>query len=256
MFKKKYKQTKEHKRKISEAHKGKKLTQEWKEKISKANFKRFADPKEREKLSVAHKGKKFTEETKRKMSEAMKGGNKTSFKKGHLPWNTGKKRGAMSEETKRKISKANKGKILSSRGQKRKPCPEEIKRKISIAQKGKPRPQISGKNHPNWLGGISFEPYSCGFNKRLKLKIKQRDNYTCQECGHKQKDLKYGLCIHHIDYNKKNNKENNLISLCFNCHAKTNFKRENWTNYFNNYMAKIIKKSKKVIAPKTKKPKK
>jgi len=27
-------------------------------------------------------------------------------------------------------------------------------------------------------------------------------------------------------------KENNLISLCRNCHIQTNFNRENWINYY------------------------
>uniref|UniRef100_A0A6H1ZX55 Putative homing endonuclease n=2 Tax=viral metagenome TaxID=1070528 RepID=A0A6H1ZX55_9ZZZZ len=40
------------------------------------------------------------------------------------------------------------------------------------------------------------------------------------------------LTIHHIDYNKKNNDELNLISLCRKCHSKTGGKRKYWQNYF------------------------
>jgi hypothetical protein len=36
------------------------------------------------------------------------------------------------------------------------------------------------------------------------------------------------LDIHHIDYDKNNLQENNLISLCQKCHGKTNFNREYW----------------------------
>jgi len=93
-----------------------------------------------------------------------------------------------------------------------------------------------GDKHVYWQGGISFEPYSVGFNKKLKLKIRRRDNFTCQECGYTEKQLGYILNIHHIDYDKKNDKEKNLISLCNNCHSQTNFNRENWTNYFNGKM--------------------
>jgi 5-methylcytosine-specific restriction endonuclease McrA len=52
-------------------------------------------------------------------------------------------------------------------------------------------------------------------------KALQRDNYQCQICGKKE-----SLHIHHIDGNgcgrqMPNNKLNNLITLCKNCHAKT-----------------------------------
>ena len=89
-----------------------------------------------------------------------------------------------------------------------------------------------------WVGGISFEPYGLEFNRQLKRKIRERDNFRCQQCFREQDELydkngkKYSLIIHHIDYDKKNNDENNLISLCRNCHSQTNFKREDWINYF------------------------
>ena len=41
------------------------------------------------------------------------------------------------------------------------------------------------------------------------------------------------LCIHHIDYDKKNNNPENLITLCNSCHTKTNIKnRDYWKNYY------------------------
>lgn len=33
----------------------------------------------------------------------------------------------------------------------------------------------------------------------------------------------------------KNNDEKNLITLCNSCHAKTNFNRENWIEFFKVY---------------------
>ena len=68
--------------------------------------------------------------------------------------------------------------------------------------------------------------------------MRGRDQYCCQQCLRSQDELftrlgrKYKLSIHHIDYNKKNNLLSNLISLCRVCHAQTNFKRKNWTDYF------------------------
>jgi hypothetical protein len=96
----------------------------------------------------------------------------------------------------------------------------------------KEHPTIRGKNNPNWMGGRSFEKYGISFTKKLKQEIRNRDNNTCRECGKKQKGKE--LLIHHIDYNKKNNKKNNLISLCNSCHSKTNFQRKEWIKYFKN----------------------
>ena len=97
--------------------------------------------------------------------------------------------------------------------------------------------KLKGKRCYNWKGGISFEPYGIDFNNKLKKKIKKRDNYRCQECSEKLPNKM--LYIHHIDYNKKNNKPENLVSLCPSCHSQTNFKREDWTVYFKNKMGAL-----------------
>lgn len=95
------------------------------------------------------------------------------------------------------------------------------------------------ENHPNWLGGKSFESYGMEFNNKLKKRIRERDNYTCQECGILENELGYKLACHHIDYDKKNNSIDNLISLCKSCHAQTNWNRKDWTKYFNNKIGSI-----------------
>jgi len=92
----------------------------------------------------------------------------------------------------------------------------------------------SGDKNPQWLGGLSFEPYSPEFNDKLKEEIRKRDNHTCQECNYTEEQLGYTLSVHHIDYDKKNNDKTNLISLCNSCHQKTNFNRENWIDYYHN----------------------
>jgi hypothetical protein len=81
-----------------------------------------------------------------------------------------------------------------------------------------------------WMGGLSFEPYTPEFNKELKAQVRKRDDYTCQLCGKHQTEPK--LEIHHIDYDKKYTGFANLISLCKSCHAKTSHNREYWTNFF------------------------
>ena len=95
---------------------------------------------------------------------------------------------------------------------------------------------MEGKNAVNWQGGISFEPYGYEFNEQLKQKIRRRDNNRCQIC----KKRKYGkeLSVHHIDYNKKNNKESNFITLCISCHTKTTVNRQSWVLFFRDIMEK------------------
>jgi len=90
------------------------------------------------------------------------------------------------------------------------------------------------RNHPNWQGGKSFEIYPIGWNNELKQQIRQRDNYKCQLCGIDQEECYRKLDVHHIDYNKENLEESNLISLCMSCHRKTNYNREYWKNRFKN----------------------
>ena len=106
---------------------------------------------------------------------------------------------------------------------------EKTKRKMSEAHKGK---HIREKNC-NWKGGISFEPYPLDWTDDLRESIRKRDNFICQLCGIHQDELNRKLHIHHIDYLKDNLDPQNLISLCNNCHQKTNFNRSYWINYFN-----------------------
>ncbi len=87
-----------------------------------------------------------------------------------------------------------------------------------------------GENNPNWRGGITFGEYGIEFNKKLKLLIKERDNFTCQLCEIDECECVQNLQIHHIDYDKQNNKEENLVTLCSKCHGQTNFNRDDWTN--------------------------
>ena len=121
-------------------------------------------------------------------------------------------------------------------------CSEERRHKMSINHLG----INTGEKHPNWLGGKSFEKYGRKFNKYLKEEVRERDQHRCQECFRHQDELydkngkKYSLIVHHIDYNKKNNLLDNLISLCRSCHCQTNFKREDWQKYFSNKLRLVV----------------
>ena len=125
------------------------------------------------------------------------------------------------KKIKENISLNNIGKI----GKKQTP---EQKLNHSNKMKGK----FSGNKNYFWKGGIYKSKYPSVFNGQLKLKIRIRDKFTCQECRIKEEDYKRKLDIHHIDYDKKNNKEDNLISLCKKCHGKTQFKKKDWIHYY------------------------
>lgn len=86
-----------------------------------------------------------------------------------------------------------------------------------------------GDKNPAWNNGSSRKPYGFDFTPEKKNGIFERDNHTCQLCEATEK-----LVPHHIDYDKKNSRENNLITLCNGCNARVNFNREYWKYYFQN----------------------
>ncbi len=193
----------EAKEKNRQAHLGKKLSKEHKEKISKS-----LKGKHPKNIGLLVRGGKRTRFEKGKIPEGSK-----LFLKGHRTWNKGKH---IQNNDALKRWRENGGNVWN-----------KGKEGLQIAwNKG-----IKGGKSHSWKGGIQFEPYGIEFNKELKEQIRERDDFTCQECNYSEKELGYTLSVHHIDYDKKNNKLNNLISLCRSCHSQTNFGRQDWTNY-------------------------
>jgi hypothetical protein len=243
--------TEENKLKISLALKGRIVSQETRQRMSLAQKGKTFSEESRHKLSLAKqgqgKGRKVSEETKRKIS-LQHMGNKICV--GRI----------LSEETKLKMSKAQMGKTFSEETRAKMSLnhanfkgvnspaygthlSEERKLKISKAHMGitfseERRLKISGENSRLWRGGSSHESYPQEFNHQLKESIRERDGYFCQFCHAEQNGRK--LIVHHIDYNKYNLQPNNLISLCNNCHGKTNFNREYYTEYFDCLLNKEI----------------
>lgn len=83
-----------------------------------------------------------------------------------------------------------------------------------------------GKIKP-WNKGIGIgSGYTSEFHQ-IKDKIYLFYGRICNLCGSNKH-----LCIHHIDYNKKNNQLHNLIPLCTHCHGRTNGHRDHWYNIF------------------------
>jgi hypothetical protein len=94
---------------------------------------------------------------------------------------------------------------------------------------------LRGNKNGGWFGGISDNKYGPEFNRTLRTKIRKRDNYTCAIC------YKKGLDVHHIDYDKKNNLDKNLITLYHKDHMKTNFNRIYWMIFLKKYINEKIK---------------
>jgi 5-methylcytosine-specific restriction endonuclease McrA len=118
---------------------------------------------------------------------------------------------------------------------------EETKKKLSeLRIKSK---LSDGDKNPNWHGGTENFPYPFEFNEELKEFIRNRDNYECQNCSMTEEEhlIVTGMVlhIHHIDYNKDNCNEDNLITLCNSCNSRANFNRDYWLNYYQIKLQKI-----------------
>ena len=90
------------------------------------------------------------------------------------------------------------------------------------------------------IGNLLIENEGCcmwiqaseAFPKK-RLEIMERDDFTCQfpNCGNRENGKAF--LVHHVNYNKEDHRKENLITLDNSCHAKTNYNREFWKNYFN-----------------------
>jgi len=161
------------------------------------------------KISKSTKGIPKSEKTKKKMSNTRKG----------IP---------PSEECMKKALESHKGKPSSNKGKYRS---EETKQKMSDAHKGIAREDLRGDKHPNWQGGISFDPYCPKFNNSLKEQIRDRDNRICQNCDKTELENKRKLTCHHVHYDKPNCYPD-LICLCLSCNSIVNSNRNYWEEHF------------------------
>lgn len=211
-FKKGHVLSEETKLKMSKTHTGvklKPLSDETKEKLRKINLGKKASLETKIKMSLARKGKNLSKEHCKKLSESRKGVK-------------------LSEEIKRKIGES---------------C------HISLLERWK-RPEFrikmvecrSKEKSHFWRGGINASGYSEKFDKHLRRLIRERDKYVCQICFLSKEEV---MAVHHIDYNKHNCEESNLITLCHSCHSKTNCNREKWIEYFNKLKINLWKKNQK-----------
>ena len=94
----------------------------------------------------------------------------------------------------------------------------------------------TGINASNYINGDSKQKYAPGFTSKLKLEIRERDNFQCQNCDMTEEEhiivVGTALEIHHIDYDKENHTKENLITLCKQCNIRANYNRNYWTEFF------------------------
>lgn len=188
-------------------------------------------------------GKKHTKKTRQKIKNSkyhknLFGKNNAFYGKHHSlksrkKMSTSHKDVKLSLEHNKNISKALKGRIFS----------KEHRKKLSLINKGRKfsveiRKKMS-LGHWGILKPFQNNEYGPEFDSTLKERIRFRDKYKCQECDCTQIENGKQLDVHHLDYNKRNNEEWNLISLCVSCHRKTNSNRKYWIVHFNK---KIMKK--------------
>ena len=176
----------------------------------------------------------------------------------------------MKETTKKKISESMKGKIKTKehldnlrKSYKKRSLNKKYRLKLSECKLGKKNPNYKdgktnikryckdcnksitkgstcgrckkcstkGELNPCYIENLIRE-YPLEFNDILKEQIRVRDNHQCQICGILQKNYYRKLDIHHIDYDKDNLNQENLISLCSSCHVCTNHNRDIYIEYF------------------------
>jgi hypothetical protein len=170
-----YKQTDEHKMKVSKALTGIKRSEETKRKVSAALIGRVSPNKGktfnenwRQKLSDAHKGKKlppFSEEHKQKIGEANRG---------HK----------MPEEHRQRLLKINSGSVMS----------DEAKLHLSNKLKGR----NLGPLNRMWKNGVTTKNEKIRKSLEIRLWKKsciERDNFTCAKTGIRGGELQ----VHHIN---------------------------------------------------------
>lgn len=168
--------------------------------IRHGNIGRVQSQNEKDKRVTSLRGLKRTEEAKQKMRQSENSGRITSEK-------------MMGNKIKVGIPSWNKGMSWHP----------DIKEKMSIGRIGK---TAKGSN-PNWKGGLTSINETIRKSseyKKWRKKVFERDNYTCQVCGEKEK-VSGKLNADHIKqfakYPELRFEVDNGRTLCEECHKET-----------------------------------
>ena len=166
-------------------------------------------------------GSRLSEEHKKKIGQAGIGRHwSEEFRARFVRLRTGH---PVSAETRAKISAGHRGRVLT----------EEHRAKLSAYRHtAEELEKMRGPNHWAYRDGRSSYPYPTTW-KAIRQAIRRRDGGLCQhpDC-YRPENGRHHDC-HHIDRDKKDNRSENLILLCFKHHAET--KKGNvdyWIEYY------------------------
>lgn len=212
----------EHKRKISEAKKGKHRSQETRRKISEANKGKHLSEETKRKIKLVRIGKYHSEETKKKISEKL--ANRYFSVESRKKMSESRKGKSPSDKIRQNISEKLKGRIPWNKG---KHLPEETRKKMSLVHKG-------SKSY-RWKGGITLlnlQIRSCFQYRQWRSDVFTKDDFTCQQCFQRGGQLETHHIISFSKIIEKNRIKtledalnceelwniNNGITLCKKCH--------------------------------------
>jgi 5-methylcytosine-specific restriction endonuclease McrA len=166
-------------------------------------------------------GRKHTEETKRKMSTSRMG--HPTSKETRIKIGLAHKGKIVSREARKKLSIAHIGQVSGMKGKKHSLA---TRLKLHIATSSKRGNKASG-----WKGGLTKKDKLIRNSKEYadwRMKVFVRDNFTCVEC----RKIGCYLEAHHIksfaDYPEFRFEISNGVSLCKDCHEKTD--NYSWKN--------------------------
>lgn len=231
-------------KKISEALKGRKLSDKTKEKIRQNALIQFKNGMLESTKKKISKGIKLSEIYRESLNHRSHPPNLGQFKLGFVPFNKGKSweeyyGREKAEWMRENLNLFKKGNIPTYPSSVKGKTYEEIfgverAREIKEKQSESRIGFRTGELCHFWNGGTSREPYSPEFNVGLKKIIRKRDNYTCLICNKPENGRRHQ--VHHIDYDKTNIDPLDLMTLCLSCHMKTNCNREYWEELLSEIM--------------------
>lgn len=89
--------------------------------------------------------------------------------------------------------------------------------------------------------------YHNAFNQKLKDSIRERDGHVCQRCKIDENSYKEqtnrNLTVHHVNYDKTDIRNENLITLCGGCNIAVNTNCDYWQKVFTDKINAMYSKS-------------
>ncbi len=235
----------EQRQKISEFAKSR--TDGHMEKLRQLSIGRVASEETRLKMSAARKGRKFSEEHKQKLREAhLTAENRSKHSAvATSQWNNPTARDGIVAAMKA-IKGTPESRQKNKESQHKRWSNYELREKQSCVMRMswkdpkllQKQSELTRKRYldSQWYGTIRYYegPQYCEkWTEELRERVRAYFGYRCAECGTPQNGSK--LHVHHVWYNKRlccDDTPRTLVPLCSSCHMKTNHNRDYWSEHF------------------------